>query len=66
MANEEEAKGGEGQAKQLIQIQTGDLDVAKLQLAARWVEMAGGSGNLDEWLKAFNRAYKSIDDTLRM
>jgi hypothetical protein len=66
MAEEERAKGAEAPARPLIQIQTGDIEVAKLQLAARWAEMATATDDVDAWLKAFSRAYRAIDETLRV
>lgn len=66
MANEEEAKAGEAQTRAPIQVQTGDIEVAKLQLAARWVEMTTGTSDIDAFLSAFSRAYKAIDETLRL
>jgi hypothetical protein len=66
MVEEERAKGAEAPVRQLIQIQTGDIEVAKLQLAARWAEMATATEDVDAWLKVFSRAYKSIDEALRV
>ena len=66
MADEEQAKAGEAPAKALIQVQTGDIEVAKLQLAARWAEMTSATTKMDAFLNAFNQAYKAIDETLRL
>lgn len=66
MADEEQAKAGEVPAKALIQVQTGDIEVAKLQLAARWAEMTSGATEMDAFLNAFSRAYKVIDEALRL
>ncbi len=65
MTEEELVKPGEAVIKTPIQIQTGDVEVAKLQLAARWAELSNPSGDVEAWLRAFSRAYKSIDETLR-
>ena len=66
MADEEQAKASEAPVRPPIQVQTGDVEVAKLQLAARWAEMTTATGDMSAFLSAFSRAYKVIDDTLRL
>lgn len=65
MVEEEQVKATEAAGRAPIQIQTGDVEVAKLQLAARWAEVSVKDTDLEALLRAFNAAFKSIDETLR-
>ncbi len=66
MVEEEQVKAPEATGRAPIQIQTGDVEVAKLQLAARWAEFSSKNADLADLLTAFNTAFKAIDETLRM
>jgi hypothetical protein len=62
-----ESERGSGSGRERIGVGSGDENVAKIQLAARWAEQYGADGDsLDSALRRFKRAYLYIDSITKL
>ncbi len=67
-ASGSEAPGAVAARSELISVGSGDENVAKIQLAARWAEQYTpvGDDSLDGVLQRFYRAYTYIDSVSKL